>query len=134
MDVNNLNNLNTNNNHYTNNNAIEGTSVTSHTSSQTSTSTNFSNVSTNKNGEDYATVENQKLKDKIEALIEEVNEDLKPVNKEISYALHDKVNRYIITIKDKDSGEVIKEVPAKEQVDIFAKILESSGLLFDELS
>ncbi|MFI3230570.1 MAG: flagellar protein FlaG [bacterium] len=62
----------------------------------------------------------------------ELNKKLNMVNKEVSYELHDKTNRFVIQVKDSDTGDVLKEVPSKETLDFVANILEFAGVLVDE--
>lgn len=44
----------------------------------------------------------------------------------------DVTNRVSITIKDKDTDEVIKEIPPKETLEMVAKMWELAGILVDE--
>lgn len=125
MDVNNLNNITTNNYSDT------SSSLKQTTSTENYTSENFNSTSLDTTS-NYQ--ESESMKQNIDELLEEVNEKLKTIDKEITYSLHDKVNRYIITVKDRKTGDIIRECPPKEQLDIFAQILESAGLLFDEFS
>lgn len=122
--INNLNNINS----YTNT-KTSNTNNNESTSHANTSNTDFSELLS----EVSSPTESEKLKEDIDKLLEEVNEKLKPVNKEISYTLHDKVNRYIISVKNRDTGDLIREYPAKEQLDVYAKILENAGLLFDQL-
>lgn len=78
----------------------------------------------NKNGYD----------ERIDKLIDKVNEKFKIVNREFSYSLHEKTNRFIVEVKNSETGDVIKEIPSEESLDLFAKMLEMAGLLIDEKS
>lgn len=51
---------------------------------------------------------------------------------EAVFGFHDKTNRITIKIVDKESKEVIKEVPAEKTLDLIAKAWEMAGIMVDE--
>lgn len=78
--------------------------------------------------------ENFGYDEKIEKILKNVNEKFKVINKEFSYELHDKTNRFIVKIKDSQTGDLIKEIPSEQSLDLFASMLEMVGLLVDKKS
>lgn len=70
--------------------------------------------------------------EKLNKLLNEVNEKFKIASREFSYDIHEKTNRYMVTVKDTETGDVIREIPSEESLDFFAKMLEMAGLLVDE--
>ncbi len=72
--------------------------------------------------------------EKVDKLLNEVNEKFKIANREFQYKVHEKTNRFIVSVKDTESGKVIREIPSEESLDFFAKMLEMAGLLVDEKS
>lgn len=85
---------------------------------------NFKSYNNEENGYD----------ERVNKLISTVNEKFKIVNREFSYSLHEKTNRYIVTVKNSETGDVIKEIPSEQSLDLFAKMLEMAGLIIDEKS
>lgn len=66
-------------------------------------------------------------------LIEAIEEDLKLLhNVGISFTLHKETGRTIIKIIDKETDELIREVPPEQFLDLAAKIHEMVGILFDK--
>ena len=51
---------------------------------------------------------------------------------EAIFGFHDKTNRVTIKIVDKDTKEVIKEIPPEKTLDMIAKAWELAGILVDE--
>lgn len=72
----------------------------------------------------------QATKDKIKSAVEELNKKMN--NSEAVFGIHEETNRVTIKIVDKDTKEVIKELPAEKTLDMIAKILDVAGLLVDE--
>lgn len=48
------------------------------------------------------------------------------------FGIHEKTNRVIIKLVDKDTQEVIKEIPPEKTLDLMAKRMELAGVLVDE--
>lgn len=67
-----------------------------------------------------------------------IRQALKDMNKKMSnntvaeFGIHEGTNRVMIKIKDKDTDEVIREVPAEKTLDLIQKAWEMAGILVDE--
>jgi flagellar protein FlaG len=66
----------------------------------------------------------------IKKALEDINK--KAHNSEAIFGIHEATNRVTIKIVDKDTKEVIKELPPEKTLDMIAKIWEMAGLLVDE--
>lgn len=53
-------------------------------------------------------------------------------NFEAKFGVHEATNRVMIKLVDKDTKEVIKEIPPEKTLDMIAKCLEQAGVLVDE--
>lgn len=62
--------------------------------------------------------------------VENINKNMS--NSEAVFGFHDETNRVTIKIVDKDTKEVIKELPPEKTLDMIAKAWELAGLLVDE--
>ena len=54
------------------------------------------------------------------------------MNSEAIFGIHDKTNRVMIKIIDKDTKKVIREYPPEKTLDMIAKVWEMAGLMVDE--
>lgn len=68
--------------------------------------------------------------DQIKKAVEEINK--KANNSEAIFGIHEDTNRVTIKLVDKDTKEVIKELPPEKTLDMIAKVWEMAGLLVDE--
>lgn len=82
-----------------------------------------------KNEKDKGEVK-QPSNDTIKKAVEELNK--KMYNSEALYGIHEGTNRVTIKIVDKDTKEVIKELPPEKTLDMIAKAWELAGLMVDE--
>ena len=80
---------------------------------------------------DEQTTEQQSKNDRIKKAVEELNRKLN-VNSEAVFGIHEDTNRVTIKIVDRNSKEVIREVPPEKTLDMIAKVWEIAGILVDE--
>ena len=82
------------------------------------------NPQTNENGAKQPS--NEQIKKAIETFNKKVG------NSEAIFGIHEATNRVMIKIVDKDTKEVIKELPPEKTLDMIAKVWEMAGILVDE--
>ena len=68
--------------------------------------------------------------EKIRKAVEQLNKNMS--HAEAGFGFHDATNRVTIKIIDKDTKEVIKELPPERTLDMIAKVWEMAGILVDE--
>lgn len=83
----------------------------------------------------------QKLKD-VQDAIAEFNESLKskqqtntntePFTRELDFSVNKEINRVIVRVIDKQTSEIIKEIPSREMQNIQLRIQELLGQVFDK--
>lgn len=71
-------------------------------------------------------------KDQLASIVDGLNSFLEPTDTSIKYELHEKLDRYYVTIVDKDTDEIIKEIPPKKMLDVYASIAELMGFIVDK--
>ncbi|UXH43439.1 flagellar protein FlaG [Rossellomorea vietnamensis] len=71
-------------------------------------------------------------KEKMEDVVRGMNEFLSASNTHLKFEFHDKLKEYYVTIVDERSKEVIKEIPSKKVLDMFAAMTEFVGLMVDK--
>ena len=69
--------------------------------------------------------------DKIKKAVEQLNKNLS--HSSAIFGIHEATNRLTIKIVDKDTKEVIKELPPEKTLDMIAKVWEIAGILVDEI-
>lgn len=64
--------------------------------------------------------------------IEKANKKFTGDTKELNFSIHEKTRQIMVKIVDKQSKEVIKEIPPEKILDMVASMCESAGLFIDE--
>lgn len=82
--------------------------------------------------------QNQKNKTKeikkteLEKALELVNDALKVADKKFDFELHEGTNRTMVKVIDRETEEIIREIPPKEILDLVEKMTELVGILMDK--
>ncbi|NLY10216.1 MAG: flagellar protein FlaG [Firmicutes bacterium] len=71
-------------------------------------------------------------KEQVLSAIADLDHKIEFINKRFEFDVHDETSRIVVRIIDKDSEEVIREIPPEKILDLIAKINELVGLLVDE--
>jgi flagellar protein FlaG len=58
-------------------------------------------------------------------------EMLQQKNTHLDFSVHEKTDRIMVRITDQDTGDVIREIPSEEFLNLAAKLQEMVGLMFD---
>ncbi len=69
-------------------------------------------------------------RDALKKAVETINKSLD--DSEAIFGIHDNTNRVTIKIVDKNTKEVLRELPPEKTLDMIAKVWELAGLLVDE--
>ena len=67
---------------------------------------------------------------KVKSAVDDLNNQLRSTR--CSFKYHEETNRISITVIDKETDEVIKEIPPEKTLDMIAKAWELAGLMVDE--
>lgn len=86
----------------------------------------------NQNGQDGSknNTQQQASNEQIKKAVEQMNKNMS--HSEAVFGIHEATNRVTIKIVDKETKEVIKELPPEKTLDMIAKAWELAGLLVDE--
>lgn len=70
--------------------------------------------------------------EKVKSAIADINKKIAPTQTQCEFKYHEKTHRISITVRDKETDKVIKEIPPEKTLDMIAKSLELAGILVDE--
>jgi flagellar protein FlaG len=71
-------------------------------------------------------------KENVEKVVNSVNEFLKGTNTQLAYRYHEGLQHYYAVVVDDITNQVIKEIPSKKLLDIYAAMKDYTGLIIDE--
>ncbi|MDR2183092.1 MAG: flagellar protein FlaG [Clostridiales bacterium] len=68
----------------------------------------------------------------LERAFDDANRVLRGGSFRLSYATHEDSGRIMVTVHEAQSDEVLRQIPMESRLDIYARITEFVGLLFDQ--
>ncbi|WLV23977.1 flagellar protein FlaG [Aciduricibacillus chroicocephali] len=63
--------------------------------------------------------------------VDRFNEIAEPLQTNIEFRFHEKLNEYYVVVIDKSTDEVVKEIPSKKVLDMYAAMTEFMGIFQD---
>ena len=74
----------------------------------------------------------EETKVKVQEAITKMNEMLDVNNSSSKFMYHEGLERYYVTVVDRESEEVVKEIPPKKLLDAFYEMQKMLGMIVDE--
>lgn len=78
-------------------------------------------------GEHYSISDEQLVK-----AIERAIQTMQGKSTDLKFSIHEKTKMIAVKIVDRNSGEVLREIPPEKSLDFVAKLWEMAGILIDE--
>jgi flagellar protein FlaG len=71
-------------------------------------------------------------KEQVHEIVESMNHFLKSSNTHLKFVFHDQLKEYYVKIVNDETNEVVKEIPPKKLLDIYAAMANYLGILVDK--
>lgn len=104
-----------------------------------SSQTSLPSINSNQNTDRKLNIEEQTQlpfeqpsKEQLEKAVKGINDFIETSNTHIQFKLHEKLNEYYVTVVDNDTKEVVREIPSKKVLDVYAAMTEFIGLIVDK--
>ena len=68
----------------------------------------------------------------LEKVVDGLNKFLDPTYTNVNFKIHERTHSYYVQIVDTGTNEVIREIPAKKMLDIYADLMTHIGLMIDK--
>jgi len=69
--------------------------------------------------------------DKAKKMTESINRFMETTNTNLRFQFHEELKEYYVTIVDSKTNELVKEIPSKKLMDIYAAMRDFLGLMVD---
>ena len=70
-------------------------------------------------------------KEELEATVEKANQFLLGLKTQFDFKVHEGTGRTVVRLIDKQTEEVVKEIPPEKMLDVLESIWDSAGILVD---
>ena len=79
----------------------------------------------------HLNVDPAKSAERLSEVIEDLNQRIESLGRNLGFRIDDKVNRSIVTVVNRDTGEVVRQIPTEVVIRVAHSIEDLKGLLFD---
>ncbi len=69
--------------------------------------------------------------EEIKQTVESLSGSMDMLNTKLSFSVSEETDQIVVTVTNRETGEVIKQIPSEELVNLRAKMDELIGILFD---
>lgn len=76
--------------------------------------------------------EQEVSKEKLQQVVDAVNDFLETNNSTSKFMYHEGLERYYVTVVNRETDQVIKEIPPKKLLDAFYEMQKMVGMIVDE--
>ncbi|MBA2942404.1 flagellar protein FlaG [Paenibacillus sp. CGMCC 1.16610] len=97
---------------------------------------NQNNIATTENKIDQPVGEKGEIKsvgeEQLNKIINKAIKAAQGVNTQLEISVHKETNDLIVKVINKDTGDVIREIPSEKMIEMIQKFMEMSGVLIDQ--
>lgn len=68
----------------------------------------------------------------VKKAVSSLNGFIEPLQTNLKFVFHDELNEYYVTVVNPSTDEIIREIPPKKMLDMYAAMAEYMGILIDE--
>lgn len=72
------------------------------------------------------------IRQELTELAAKLNDEIAPLSNDIRFGFSDEIGQMMVNVIDANTGEVIRQFPTKEAIEIMTKMKELIGMLFDK--
>ncbi len=65
-------------------------------------------------------------------IVEKVNQHVERFTTKVGFSYNEEYGRAVIVVTDRETGEVIRKIPAEEMLELLSKLDEVAGIIFNE--
>ncbi|MER2258948.1 MAG: flagellar protein FlaG, partial [Priestia megaterium] len=71
-------------------------------------------------------------KEKLQQAVDSMNEFFEINNSGLKFVFHEGLEKYYVQLVNKDTDEVVREIPSKKMLDVFYEMQKLVGMIVDE--
>lgn len=74
----------------------------------------------------------EELNKKLEEIVQNLNEQLAQTGRNLGFSIDKAINRQVVTVTNRDTGEIVRQIPSEVVIRVAHNIEALKGVLFDE--
>ena len=69
--------------------------------------------------------------EQLEQMAEQLEQFVSSFNRGLTFSVHEKSGRQVVSVVDKNTGDTIRQIPSEELLDVISRLAEASGSLIN---
>jgi flagellar protein FlaG len=82
--------------------------------------------------QDKMQMQTQVSKEELASVVSSLNKEIEPMGTNIKFGYNSDINQLVVEVKNNITGEVIRQLPTKEALELSKKVKELVGIIFDK--
>jgi flagellar protein FlaG len=78
-------------------------------------------------------VDQEQIRENLQSAIEKLNEQVERNGRGLNFAMDERLNRPVITVRNTASGEIVRQIPNEVVIKVAHSIEDIKGLLMDQM-
>lgn len=74
----------------------------------------------------------EELNQRLEEIVQSLNEQLAETGRNLGFAIDKSINRHVVTVTNRETGELVRQIPSEVVLRVAHNIEELKGVLFDK--
>lgn len=72
------------------------------------------------------------MRERLQEAVDRLNEQMRATGRDLAFGVDKKIDRLVITVTNKTSGEMVRQIPGDDVLRVARSIEELKGVLYDE--
>lgn len=74
----------------------------------------------------------QKMLEQMQEIVDRLNDQMRENNRNLGFSVDRKINTFVVTVRDQNTGEVVRQIPNEVVVKFAHNLEDLKGLLFNK--
>lgn len=70
--------------------------------------------------------------EQLQSIVDRLNSSLEQLGRDLNFSVDQRLNKYVVVVQNKESGEIIRQIPDKEALRMAHRIEDLKGVIFSD--
>lgn len=70
--------------------------------------------------------------EQLQSIVDRLNSSLEQLGRDLNFSVDQRLNKYVVVVQNKESGEIIRQIPDKEALRMAHRIEDLKGIIFSD--
>ena len=66
------------------------------------------------------------------SIVDRLNSSLEQLGRDLNFSVDQRLNKYVVVVQNKESGEIIRQIPDEEALRMAHRIEDLKGIIFSD--